>query len=225
MNTATPGDISTHPVAVSAFKVCDEHQRSLDDLARPYPPAIERSVLASGYLEAIAQEEVPLVEGSASRIRCPACAIGKARASNIEDSTAVAIEAEDVLVYAIRCSLPPSEVPVDAILERIAREEDARPGVAMIEWPPESPLRPFQFPNLGDGKGEERVILSLWLKDHRETPLPPLRFEAYLGGPARAGKNRRFVLKEIGPGVYKLAPSINVPAMVIAFVTIVEKRP
>src|SRR5271154_1110357 len=116
-SSAAPDDTAPNPTVPSAFKICEVHQRALDDLARMYPPAIERSLLASGYLEAIAQEEAPLLDGAASRVRCPACAIGKARVKDADDAAAIEVEAQDVLVYAIRCSLPPSEVPIDSTLE------------------------------------------------------------------------------------------------------------
>ena len=180
----------------TSFKLCSDHERALDELSRAYPPAIETSFTASKYLSAMAVEEAGESE---QLLRCPACAIGNGSVEN----------ADWALSRAVRCALPPDEVPLDLVLRRADKAKDAEAGTAFFEWP--------------DNPNAPSVKITLHMRDHRENPLPPLVLEAFFEGPARAGKYLRFVVKEIASGVWKLAPSVRIPGMVTAFVTIVRR--
>ncbi len=184
----------------SSFKLCDQHARDLDDLARSFPPSIETSFLASKFLMAIAGAEA---EPSDQLLRCPACALGKGDAA----------DAAYALIRAIRCALPPESVPLDLVLKRIDPAKEQPPyqmdNRVLFTWPMEP-----------DAKS---VTLHLFLKDHRENPLPgPLTLEAFFEGPARSGKHLRFVLDQLAPGVQKLRPSVQVSGMICAFITILD---
>jgi hypothetical protein len=112
-------------------------------------------------------------------------------------------DADYACLRAVRCALPPDLVPLDAVLTIVP--EVSRPGQASIVF-------------------GEVVKIHMQLCDHRQNPLPPIRIEAHTSGPARMGKHLRFVLTEISPGVWKLAPSLNVPGVVRAFLTFVPPR-
>jgi len=185
--------------ARGSFKLCSAHERELDGIAREFPPAIETSFQASKFLMAMAEVEA---EPSDQLLRCPACAIG-----NGDEG-----DAGYALIRAIKYTLPPERVPLDLVLRRIdpvkEKPEEAGPGTALFTWPKDPQAKSVQ--------------LTLHLADHRENPLPPLTLEAFFDGTPRTGKHLRFVLTRIHAGVWKLAPSVNVPGMIVAFVTIVE---
>jgi hypothetical protein len=196
----------------TAFKLCADHERELDGIAREFPPAIETSFKASQYLMAMAEAEA---EPSMEILRCPACAIGNGDAADAGYS----------LVRAIKCTLSPDQVPLDLVVRRLGPDEQPEPGTARIEWPDPAPENKNEDPliKFWDAKCDsQKVKITLYISDHRENPLPPLPFEAFLGGMPRTGKYLRFVLREIANGVYKLAPSVRVPGLIVCFVTIVE---
>lgn len=128
---------------------------------------------------------------------CPACAIGEDRPE----------DADYACLRAVRCALPPDAVPIDVVLT-VVQGPEFKVGEAMIE-----PV------------SDDRFLVTVCMTDHRENPLPPMKLEAFASGPARTGKHLRFVLTQIASNVWKLAPSLNVPGVVRAFLTFVSSGP
>jgi hypothetical protein len=189
--------------------LCSTHLSILNEYARGFPPAIETAEKAKVYLVAIADTEVHQPEAEMPRPACPACAIGHDRP---EDS-------DYACLRAVRCALPPEQVPLDVVCEAV--HELTGPEQAVIVW---------------DEK-KEKAAVSLRLFDHRENDIGvPIRIEAYRSGAARLGKHLRFTLTPIASGmmmgdaghevdltVWKLRPSLNIPGLVRAFVTIIDE--
>jgi hypothetical protein len=82
-----------------------------------------------------------------------------------------------------------------------------QPGEALVE-------------TVGDELAIEHYNVTLRISDHRENPLPPIKITAYRHGPSRMGRHLRFTLTPIGGEVWQLSPSLNVPGVVRAFITL-----
>src|SRR5208337_122531 len=139
---------------------------------------------------------------------CPACAIGGDRPE----------DADYACLRAVRCALSPDLVPLDLVVSVFPHAEDhpyaGRPletGEAFVE-------------TIGDELGDVTFIILLKFADHRQNPLPPIKIQAFRHGPSRMGRHLRFTLTPIdGVGetdVWKLSPSLNVPGVVRAFITL-----
>ena len=189
-----PQEIEARP---RHWTLCLEHRRTLDGYARGFPPAVETAEKAEGFLYVMADDETRQVPGA----RCPACAIGEDRQE----------DADYACLRAVRCALEPEQVPLDVVLTVVPSGTVLEPGQAIF--------LPQQ-----DG----RVEIVLRLCDHRQNPIVPLKLEAHTSGPARMGKHLRFTLSPVfiaadGASVWKLAPSLNIPRVVRAFLTFVVR--
>lgn len=191
--------------------ICQEHRKTVDDYSRAFPPAMETAEKASLFLIMMGDGEA--LQASPT-IKCPACAIGRDR---IED-------ADYACLRAVRCALPPDAVPLDIVVrvyswkDGSAPDETPLPGYASVR----------EYPEAG------RYDLTLVLSDHRENVLSPIKLSAFRDGPSRMGKHLRFTLTPIArslehgyppeyrPVAWKLSPSLNVPGVVRAFITLVE---
>jgi hypothetical protein len=201
---------------MSSYKICPAHERAIDEYARSFPPAVETAYAASKYLVAIATDETT----PTGRLECPACAIGK-DGEPFEDG-------DYACLRAVRCALPPDQVPLDQTLTRVDKLSDAEggppwDGFVRITWGADH-FGGDRFRRLPETK-EEPIRLEIVTRDHRGNPLPPLVLEnVQRTGKPRTGKHLRFVLTQIARGVYKLAPSVNVPGKLRGFITIVDEE-